>query len=334
MKDKMEFFFLQIQDIFEKIYHIQGISGHETKIAKKISEILSKYGEISRGKFGSVICHIQNPKENNPPRIMVCAHMDTPGFMVKSLNPKGKIKFARLGLKDMRALHHQRVVVHSETKRINGVIISEKDENFFIDTGYSTEKLREMGVEIGDPITFLPAFVKLSQSKIMSTSVDNRLGLAMLIALAENLKKFSIKANVYLVASTREEWGGEGALMTAKRIKPDLGIIFDTTYVTDPIIDGKGPVLTLLDRSTILPRQLRNKLIVMAKELNINLQREVMESGGTDARSITSTGTPVICILPASRYSHSSIEIFDVKDAEDAIRLTEKIILEPQTLLS
>ncbi|MFX1512669.1 MAG: M42 family metallopeptidase [Promethearchaeota archaeon] len=327
---------MRILEIFKEIYHIHGISGHEERIAEKSRAFLSKSGEVSSGGFGSVICHIQNSSENNLPKIMVCAHIDTPGFMIKSINSDGKIQIARLGLRDMRALHHQRIQIHSKKKTITGVLLSPKDETFFVETGYTAKELKTTGVEIGDPITFFPRNLSLSDSKIMSTSVDGRLGLAMLISLAEVIRKSNIPCDVYLVASTREEWGGEGALTTTRQIQPDLGIVYDVTWVEAPVVDGKGPVLTLLDRSVILSRKINQKVTELAKKHNLNLQKEVMESGGSDAGSIARTlmGTPVICLLPPIRYPHSSIEIFDIKDAEGAVRLTEKIIQEAELLIS
>ncbi len=321
-----------------------GISGYENPLKETIMSAFKEYGDdIMVDKLGNIIVlkkGISNIFKNNNIKIMLAAHMDEIGFMVKDIEDNGFIRFTNVGGIDPRTILGQEVIVHGK-ENLFGVIgskpphlqePSERDkavkmEDMTIDVGYSKEKLEEL-ISIGDPITVRRKMIDLLGTRISAKALDDRAGIAVIYECIKELNKINHEADVYFVSTVQEEVSMAGALVSTYDIDPDIGIAVDVGFGTTPELSksssielGKGSGITL--GGNIHPT-LRKKLTEIAMEYNIPFQMEICSGPtGTDARAmqITREGIPSLVLSVPLRYMHTSVEVVDLLDIKNTGKL-------------
>jgi endoglucanase len=329
-----------------------GISGREDKIREYMKKELEKYcNSVETDKLGNLIAK----KGTIGPKIMIAAHMDEIGLMVKYIDDKGFLKFAKIGGINDQMLLNQKVIVHSDNGDIVGVLgskpphkmkESEKNklissEHMFIDIGAKNkEDAEKMGVQIGTPISFKSEFEKLGGNAVSCKAFDNRAGCAVLLKVIEELSKTDLKCQVYAVGTVQEEVGLKGAKTSSYGINPDVAFALDVTICGDhpgikledaPVELGKGPVATIIDasgRGIITHSQVLKMVRDVSKSKEIPVQYEVGEGGTTDATSIhlTKTGIPTGVLSVPARYIHTPVEVIDLNDLEKTAELVLECI--------
>lgn len=328
-------------DLLEKLISTFGVSGNEEKVRNLIQEEIKRHvDEVYVDKVGNLIAH----KKGKKPKIMLAAHMDEIGLMVKSIEQNGRICFSEIGGADPVTLLGERV--HIETKKgiIHGVITSRdvndgsfvnqipKVEDLFVDTGLSKIELKKMGVEIGSYLSLERDLYYLGSEKIIcGKAFDDRIGCYILIELAKRLKDSSCE--VYLVFTIQEEVGLVGAMTSAYIVEPDWAIAIDAIETTDargePIITlGRGPSITIKDAQMIGDKSLNDYLMKIAKNKKIHIQRDVSDEGTTDAASISITkgGVPSTVIGIPIRNLHTATAVANKNDIEKTIEILEEFL--------
>jgi endoglucanase len=335
-------------ELLKRLCDAHGISGYEDEIREIVRAELESYvDEIKVDKLGNLIC-VKNGSEFKE---MVCAHMDEIGFMVKSIDDKGFIRFAPIGGWFSQIALGQRVILHGSKGKVYGVIGCKpphvmKDEerkkavefkDMFIDIGAeSRDEVIEMGIEIGTPITIDRELVKIG-NKVTGKALDDRAGLAVMI---EALKRTKSDATIYAVATVQEEVGLKGARVSAFAIEPDVALALDVCVATDfpgaesvhmDIKLGKGPAITIVDasgRGLIATKNIVKWLRETAEKYNIPYQLEVAEGGTTDATAIqlTKSGIPSGVVSIPARYIHSPVEVVDIRDLESSANLVARAL--------
>ncbi len=334
-----------MRELLKKLSNASGISGFEDEVRDlMISELEDDVDEINVDPLGNMIA----VKKGNPSskKIMLAAHMDEIGLMVRYIDKKGFIKFSKIGGINDQMLLNQSVYIQSANGNITGVIGSKpphkmkeserkqilKYENMFIDIGATSREEAEEMVEVGDPIIIRQEFEELRNGLVKGKALDNRVGCAILI---EVLKNVDSNATVYGVGTVQEEVGLKGAKTSAFSINPDMALALDVTISGDhpgikeedaPSRAGKGPAIILTDasgRGLITHPQIKKLLISAAEEEEIPYQLEVSDGGTTDATAIhlTRQGIPTGVISPASRYIHTPVSVVCVDDVENAVKL-------------
>lgn len=335
--------------LLKRLCEAPGISGYENQVTDIIKEELTAVcDKIEIDRLGNVIgLKKANTKEDNeenlkPKRVMLAAHMDQIGFLVKSIDQNGFIRFAAVGGFDPKTLVAQRVIIHGK-KRLTGVIGSKpihvlEDEekkkapamkDFFVDVGLEKKEV-ELIIQPGDAITFDGDFVQLNDKMVTSLALDNRVGVYVLIEAMRRVKNH--KVDIFAVATSQEEVGLRGAATSSYAIAPDFGIALDVTVAMDtPGIKeeekvsglGKGAAITVMNSSIIAHQGLCRFLKDLAEKNNIKYQMDVMERGGTDAGSIQKSRCGVITggISVPTRYIHSVVEMCSIEDIESSISL-------------
>jgi len=332
--------------LLKKLCETPGISGYESQVTAVIKEELqSLCDKVETDCLGNVIALKKAAlKENNVKkmRIMLAAHMDQIGFLVKSIDRKGFIRFARVGGFDPKTLVAQRVIVHGK-KDLVGVIgskpihVLEEAEKkkapdfkeFYIDVGLDQKEVENV-VQPGDFITFDRDFVQMNDKMVTSLALDNRVGVYVIIEAMRRVKNHQV--DIYAVATSQEEVGLRGAMTSSYAIEPDIGIAVDVTIALDtPGIKedekgcalGKGTAIAVLNSSMIAHRGLCQFMKELAEKNKISYQIDVMERGGTDAGSIQKTRCGVITggVSVPSRYIHSVVEMCHRDDIEATIQL-------------
>jgi len=333
-----------VRELLEKLSNAHGVSGSEGSVVSIIrKELKGCVDEIREDKMGNLIAI----KKGNKFRVMLAAHMDEIGLMVKYVDDKGFIRFVALGGWYDPVLFTQRVVLHSTKGPMYGVVggkpvhmMNEEErkkgvkiDDMFIDVGATNkQEVEVLGIDVGTPITIDREVRDLAGGRVTGKAFDNRAGVAMLIKAMQEVKS---PLTICAVFTVQEEVGLKGARTSAYDLDPDCAIATDVTIPGDhpgiemkdaPVEMGKGPVVTIVDasgRGLIADRKVVSWLKAAADAESIPVQLEVGSGGTTDATSIhlTKGGIPSTTISVPARYIHSPVEVIDMKDLEAAVQL-------------
>jgi len=334
-----------IAETLEKLSNACGVAGREDEVRILMKDMLKNHvDEVKEDKMGNVI-GVKNGKKNAP-KVMLAAHMDEIGLLVKTISKEGFIQFTKIGGIDDRILLAQKVLVYTEKGPLHGIIGSkpphiQKEEErkriltydeLFIDIGAeSQEEAKKMGVKIGDPVGFDIKFARVGKNIVIGKAFDDRAGCAVMVEVMKLLEK--TECTVYAVGTVQEEVGLRGATTAAFGIYPDVGIALDVTVAGDmpgvkeveaPIKLRKGPSIEVADMGLITHPKVLRLLIDAAEENKIPYQLETGLPGSTDAARIALTreGVPSGVISIPTRYIHSPASLLSLEDAEKAAKLT------------
>jgi len=334
-----------LAETLEKLSNACGVAGREEEVRSLMKNFLKPYvDEVKEDKLGNII-GIKKGKKNAP-KVMLAAHMDEIGLLVKTVSKEGFIQFAKIGGIDDRILLAQKVIVYTEKGPLHGIIGSkpphiQKEEErkrvltydeLFIDIGAENqEQAKKMGVKIGDPVGFDIKFAKVGKNIVIGKAFDDRVGCAVMVEAMKRLEK--TECTVYAVGTVQEEVGLRGATTAAFGIYPDVGIALDVTVAGDvpgvkeveaPIKLGKGPSIEIADMGLIAHPKVVRLLVDAAEENKIPYQLETGLPGSTDAAriSLTREGVPSGVISIPTRYIHSPSSLLSLEDAEKTVKLT------------
>ncbi|WP_096187105.1 M42 family metallopeptidase [Evansella halocellulosilytica] len=340
-----------MRELLQELTKLSGPCGFEHDVARYIYERVSKItDDVSIDGIGNVIAKVNGA--NDGPSLVVSAHMDEIGFIVKKIEKNGLIRFEKLGGHDDRILLAQKVQIRTENGIRYGVIgtISahmmkydnpekvRKHSELYIDVGVDSKaEVTELGIQIGDPITWAAGEIEFGKNRIIGKGFDDRVGCAILLNALEETDFSNVYGTVYAVFSVQEEVGLRGAKVAGQQIQADLSLAIDTTAVSDTpeaMMDdtlalGKGPGIKVMDFSLIASVSVRKKMIQVAEEQQIPYQLEVFPGIGTDGGAISQSqdGVPTGVISIPSRYAHSPVEVLDLSDIENSKNLLKQFML-------
>ncbi|MBE0479325.1 M42 family metallopeptidase [Candidatus Aerophobetes bacterium] len=324
-------------------------SGFEQPIQRIVREELEERADnIKTDIHGNVIAE-KNPEGR--PRIMLAAHCDEVGFMVRYISDDGFIYFSSIGGVDAHVTTGQRVKIHTSSGPILGVIgkkpihVLEEEEKKkvvelskqWIDIGVSDKKEAEQIVKVGDPITFAVSLEMLQGNIAVARGFDDRMGTFIICEVLKSLFNLSFPAALFVASTVQEEVGLRGARTAAFSINPDIGIAVDADSASDfPDMDkkkegdirlGKGPVLS---RGPNINPKVGELLVEIAEEKNIPYQiAGEPRATPTDANviQINRSGVAAGIISVPVRYLHTPVEVISLEDVENAIELLKQFVL-------
>jgi len=341
---------MSLSDNLEKLSNASGVVGREEEVRNLMVKLLEPHADkVYIDKLENVIAVKKN--KNKTPKVMLAAHMDEIGLMVKTVNKEGFIQFAKMGGIDDRLLLAQKVIVQSSKGPVHGIVGSkpphiQKEEErkkivtydeLFIDIGAeSKEDVTKMGVRVGDPIVFDEKFVSIGKDLVIGKAFDNRIGCAIMIETLKLLK--DTDCNVFAVGTVQEEVGLRGATTAAFGVDPDVGLALDVTVAGDvpgvrefdsSVKMGKGPALSVTDAGLITHPKVLRIMLDTAEENKIAYQLETGLMGTTDAAriSLARQGVPCGTLSVPARYIHSPIGMINLRDAEASAKLTAATVL-------
>ena len=336
---------MSINENLEKLSNACGVTGRESEVRELMIRLMTPYAdEIVVDKLENVIA-IKKGK-SGAPKIMLAAHMDEVGLMVKTITKDGFLQFAKMGGIDDRILPAQKVTVFSRKGQFPGIIGSkpphiQKEEErkkvlasdeLFIDVGAETkEAALELGISVGDPVGFDVKYTPLAKDVVIGKAFDNRAGCATMVETLKLTEKTDY--TIYAVGTVQEEVGLRGAGAAAFGVDPELAIALDVTIAGDTpgirefdttVKMGKGAALTISDSGLITPPKILRWLLDTAEEEKIPFQIETGLMGSTDAAriSLTRQGIPCGNISIPTRYIHSPVGMLSLKDIENSAKLT------------
>jgi len=337
--------------LLKKICEVPGTSGFEDKVrALVLDELKAINAKTEVDNMGNVTAIVKGKDASK--KVMLAAHMDEIGFIVKHIDDQGFLRFHTLGGFDPKTLTSQRVIVHGK-KDLIGVmgskpihVMSPEEKNkaaritdFFIDLGMSKKEV-EKYIKVGDPITRERELIEMGEC-VNCKSLDNRVSVFILLEVLKKLKKPA--HDIYAVFTVQEEVGIRGANVAAQAIQPDFGFGIDTTIAFDvpgaspheKITElGKGVAIKIMDASTICDSRMVKFMQKTADKHKIDWQSEILTAGGTDTAGIqrmTPGGSIAGAISIPTRHIHQVIEMTHKKDVQDAINLLKKCLEELNT---
>ena len=274
-------------------------------------------------------------------KIMLCAHMDEIGFMVTHIDDRGFLRIAQVGGINYVAACYTYVV---SEKGVRGIIVPEantapqdlKFDKVYIDIGAKDKKDAEKKVRIGDFFVCEASVTKIGK-KLCGRPMDDRIGCAIMIKIAEKLMGEDCKNDIYYCFSSQEEVGARGSKPAAFAIDPDCGIAFDVTGTGDvpgakhmECALGNGAAIKLKDQSVICDKDLVDKLTDLAIANDIKYQYEILVYGGTDTSSmqVTRGGVKAAALSVPTRYIHSGVEMIDMNDCDACVDLALAFVKE------
>jgi len=338
MTDETKSFFFDLLDT-------PSPTGFETPVQRVWADYVRPHVDaLETDDYGTAWATL-NGSAAEGPRLMLDAHVDEIGFMVRHVTDEGFIHVNRIGGSDRAIARGLRVRVLGDDGPVTGVVGNTaihirdtknekvpKVHELFVDVGAdSKDEVHERGIRVGHPMVFDVAPTELTDTRITARAIDNRLGGFIIAQVLERLADDRPAWTVQGANSVQEEIGGHGASMIAHRLQPDAAVAFDVTHATDsPGISsaehgqvkmGEGPAVT---HGTSTHPQVVQRLMQVAEAEDIPLQHE--PSGrrtGTDTDSIfkSRSGVPSGLVSVPLRYMHSTVEVVDTEDVEQCVRL-------------
>lgn len=321
---------MELLELIQTLNAAHGPSGDEEGIRERLAELARPLAdEISTDTMGNLIVR----KLGSGPRVMLCAHMDSIGFIVTHVEENGFLRVGRLGGISPKEAAYTPVRFAGG---VRGVIVPEEKADFgklkldecYVDIGAKDRETALKAVAVGDTLIYdSPCFT--NQGKVVSPYLDNRISCAILLKVLEEMEL--CPNDLYVVFTVQEEVGLRGAKPAAWAVDPDYAVVVDVTDVDDTpgsekcgtVRLGKGPAIKIMDSSVICHPDMIQKLESQAKTLDMPTQRDIMRAGGTDAGVMHTTriGVRTGGVSVPCRYIHTPVEMADLQDARDCAKL-------------
>lgn len=336
--------------IVEELSNVNGISGFEDDVLKVIRKHAPEHCEVSEDSIRNLYLK-PNTNTGEKPIVMLDAHSDEVGFMVRRIKPNGLIQFIKIGgWVESNIPAHLVRIINTDGEPVMGVVASKPPhymqdneklsiDNMNIDIGANsyTEVLEKYKINIGAPIIPEATFSFNDKNGTMiGKAFDCRLGCVALLETLKVLKQYELDVDIVGLISSQEEVGTRGAIVGANKVKPDIAIVFegcpaDDTFENEHLIQTavhKGPMLRHIDIKMITNPRFQKFALDIAKEYGIPVQQAVRTGGATNGGSIhiSNMGVPVIVIGIPVRYAHTHYGISSISDLQNSIDLAKKII--------
>jgi len=335
--------------LIKELVAIDGISGQEQKVVRALLEHLRPLAdEVSVDCFGNIIA-MKNGGEPGP-SVLVAAHTDEIGAIVKSIEPDGWIRFEKIGGVGDALILGRQVSVNGHFGVVGvkaGHFMTPKERSevkphseLYIDVGCSSAiEVEQMGINVGDQICQWPYYNEFSNSDLIcAKALDDRVGCAILIQLLKVLQNQTFAGTLYAVFTVQEEVGLRGAQVVSYNIKPDFAIALDTVPSGDtpdvnfikefPVAIGKGPLLQLMSRSFLLNPIMKKLMIEVCEGSGVPYQLALFTGGNTDAAAmhLQAGGILSAALTIPRRYSHSPVEVLHLDDCIASLKIIKQFV--------
>lgn len=335
------------ESILKSMVEAYGVSGgHELAVRQTIASLLPSWARPDSDSSGNLILHWGSPSAKS--RVLVVAHQDEIGFEVHSVLPDGRLELEQKGGGVLAYYMGHAAFIHSADGIHPGVLELpegwDKEDfkwprgprtQFRVDVGaHSPSDVAQLGIKPGDFVTIPKKYHKLAGMRAAARAFDDRIGCAALISAVWALGPDLKGRDVTFVWSTSEEIGLNGAADVAKRLggedrAPSYVFAVDTFVSSDSPLEskrfadaplGKGFVVRAVDNSNIVPHDLVEKVLSLARANHIAAQYGVT-GGGNDGSAFLQYGSTDVALGWPLRYSHSPGEVIDTRDLDALARI-------------
>ena len=336
-----------MKELLKQLCALDGVPGYEDEVREFIEKEVKAYAdEMIVDAVGNLLVFKKGAKPRKRPLMMV-AHMDEVGFLVKDITSDGMLKLATAGSIDPRVLIGRRMKVGAD--KIPGIIslkaihLTTPEErkvapgigSLYIDIGCTKKEQAEELVMRGDPAMFDSKFLEFGVDCVKAKAIDDRIGCAVMLQLL----KQDLPYDTYFAFVVAEEIGSRGATVAAQRVAPGCVVAIEGTTAADmpdvaphkqSTAQRQGAVVSLMDKGTVYNREFREQVLAEADAQGVKWQYRKSANGGTDARVGTTCGSAAIAFGLAApvRYIHCACNVAYLPDLEEVRKLAEIVIKE------
>ena len=335
---------MPVPEVLRRLLTAPGPSGYEQAAAAVFREAAATFADVTHDSVGSSVARV--PGTAGGPLLAVFGHIDEIGLIVHHIDDEGFLWFSGVGGWDPVILVGQRVEIATREGAVHGVVgkkpihlLKEEERKkvpelrqLHIDIGAASGEEARGRVRIGDVGVIAGEPLEYPNDRVVSRALDNRLGCFVAFEVARRVAEAGgAPGDVAGVAVTQEEITFAGARTTAFTLEPDIAIVVDVTFATDPPSSdekelgshklGTGPVVT---RGSTLDPQLFELLHAAGEEAGIPFTVSASSRyTGTDADAvhISRGGVPTGVVSIPLRYMHSPVEMVQLDDVENAAKL-------------
>lgn len=336
-----------------ELSNLCAVSSNEQVVASYLrNRYLDSSYQFEVDPIGNVLVHKNDIDKRTKERVIVFAHMDEIGFIIRKIETNGFLRFERVGGVNTQILPGTPVCINTANGSVHGVIgvqshhfmgVDEKFKvpaitNLYIDVfAKSKEEVVSKGIDVGSFVTFKPNAQIIDDTFITGKSMDNRASMAAIMKISDILENESLPYDVYFCFPVMEEFNIRGIMPVIRRVQPDISIGIDITVACDTpdlnyneIALGSGPAITVFNfhgRGTlagVLPnKELLDSFTKLGSKLNIPLQKEVAPGVITENAFILfeNHGVKVVNLSIPTRYTHTPNETVAISDVEQLVSL-------------
>jgi putative aminopeptidase FrvX len=347
---------MALDDILRSLLTAHGPSGYESAPAAAWRAACEPFAEVAVDVMGS--CTATVPGTAGGLTVAIVGHIDEIGLVVTHIDDKGYLYFTGIGGWDPQILVGQRLAIATRDGVVPGVVgnkpihLLDGEErkkaaelkNLHIDIGAKDGDDARSLVRVGDVAVIDGDPIELPNDRVVSRSMDNRLGCYVALEVARMVAaKGGAPGDVVAVAAVQEEITFGGARTVAHALAPDVAIVVDVGHETDaPGVEpkeigehafGSGAIL---ERGSILNPAVFEALHAAgeAEKVPFTVAASAGRTG-TDADAIhfSRAGIPTALVGLPLRYMHSAVEMVQLSDVDAAAKLIAAfcMALEPGT---
>lgn len=324
---------------------LSGVASFEDPVRDYLMEQAKPFADSMRvDALGNLIVFKKGAKSTGN-KLMLCAHMDEVGLIIKRITDDGYLKFAAIGGIDRRVLIGKRVfvgwnripgiiglkAVHLTTAEERGKV--PRLEEYYLDIGARSREEAEALVSLGDFAVFDNECMEFGDGMLKAKAIDDRVGCAVMLKMLQR----DLPMDCVFAFTVQEEVGTRGAFGAAFSVTPEIALVLETTTAADlpglkgqkrVCAPGRGPVISLMDGGTIYDKELFRLMCDAADSAGIPWQVKHYIAGGNDSRVIqrTKSGVRVAGLSAAVRYLHAPTSVGATKDFEQMLTLTAAFV--------
>lgn len=327
----------------EQLCKLRAPSGAEDSVLQYIKANIDSVCECRTDNLGNLIAFKKGARRAEK-RVQLDAHMDEVGIIITAINEDGTLCFSTVGGINCESLVSKRFVFGDTvgvvaTRPVHLLSAEQKGKMpdksaLTIDIGATDRAHAEQYVRVGDMGTFDTDYSHLSDGRILSRALDDRVGCAILMELIHE----DLPYDAYFTFSVQEEVGCRGARADTYSVDPDFAIVIEATTAADIVGMpsskqvcrlGEGAAVSFMDSSTLYERSLYDTAFRAGAEQGIKVQPKSAPTGGNDAGAIhlSRDGVRTLAISVPCRYLHSSAGVIDENDADCVLKLAREMYI-------
>jgi putative aminopeptidase len=355
MKEEQEILDALRTDLAE-LTALHAPSGAEQPVIARLRDLFTPLVDsVTVDHMGNLTATREGPQGG--PHVVVSAHADEIGAMVARIEPEGFLRISPLGGVQSRLLEGRAVWVggqagvigarsgHLTPRSEHGQGISMAD--LYVDLGVdSSVEVEALGIQVGDPVVVISELRNLAGTRVAGKGIDNRASCVILLHLLRRLQSRTLSCRLTGLVTVQEEVGLRGARVAFAGLQPDLAIVIDTfpaagtpdtRHLAYTARIGQGALITPSsgsgDAGFLLPHAARDAIIAAARRADVPYQLAVTSGGVTDAAAahLAGGGIATLEVKIPRRYSHSPVELVDLRDVAAVLDLVEELVLHPPT---
>jgi putative aminopeptidase FrvX len=343
--------FSNTASLLKSLADVPSVSGHEREVREKIIAALPEWArkKATTDHEGNVV--VEAGPDRDP--VMFVAHQDEVGFEITNIADDGTVSLRTRGGMFQSLWEGQPALLHFDQQSkppLQGVFVpretatAKQPEATTAWFGVDGPTLKQLGIAVGRSVTAAKHATRLAATRFTARALDDRAGSTALILAARRINLATLNRRLILAWSVREETGLEGAIALAKRYGSQVKRVFsiDTFVSSDSPAEssrfafaplGHGAVIRGLDNSSVAAPAEMDRIIRIANLNQIPLQVGAT-NGGTDGSEFVPYGAIHVSLSWPGRYSHSPVEVLDLRDLEALSRLVASLAMSDPKFLS